>query len=68
MAEVSNEVRLIYALWKEKLDRRKNCLRENMKLNDLKKFHDLDIREIEGIEFAENRLADIISDLENKKF
>jgi len=66
MAKVSNEVRLIYALWKGKLEKRKDILLQGT--GESKEFSDLNLREIEGMEFAENRLADIISDLENKKF
>jgi len=64
MAKVSNEVQLIVALWKEKLDRRKEVLTEECRNEKAAAFA---TREIEGIEFAENRLVDIISDLENGK-
>jgi len=64
MAEVSNEVKLIVALWKEKMTARKDVLTEQCR-NEQSAA--LSLREIEGIEFAENHLAKIIEKLEKGK-
>jgi len=70
MAEVSNEVKLIVALWKEKLSERKDVLakekeKEKATANTVDSYYAT--REMEGIEFAENHLAEIISKLEKGK-
>lgn len=64
MAKISNEVNLIVALWKEKLDRRVNILSADC-VN--KRATEFAKREIDGIYFAQNRLTEIISDLEEGK-
>lgn len=64
MSKVSNEVKLIVALWKEKLEKRKGILvTERMDKIVTSEAQ----RELDGIDFAENRLVEIISDLEEGK-
>lgn len=70
MAKVSNEVQLIIALWKERLDRRRDVLAEEEKTekasaNTVETYYA--VRELDGIALAENRLLEIISDLEEGK-
>ena len=64
MAKVSNEMLLIIALWKEKLEKRKDVLTEECRNEKAATFA---LSELGGIEFAENRLVEIISDLEKGK-
>lgn len=64
MAKVSNEVKLIIALWKEKLGKKREELAKECISEAASK---LPSRELDGIDFAENRLVEIISDLEEGK-
>lgn len=64
MAKVSNEVNLIIALWKERLDRRVNALMGECTNEKASAFAN---REMDGIYFAQNQLMEIILDLEEGK-
>lgn len=65
MAKVSNEVQLIVALWKKKLDKRRVVLAKEMVSEEAGRLPN---KELDGIDFAENQLAKIIYNLEAGQF